>query len=126
MPVSQLVKNMAVIITTEQKKMKEVKDFLGNPLTVGDRIVVTDKTYSKTPYLITGKITDIKFITTANGKSWRETVIYFTPENTSDAYLKELEDKEYDHNTYRSPNGNLGRMTFTIGKRNYINILKIS
>lgn len=106
--------------------MKEVKDFLGNPLTIGDRIVVTDKTYSKTPYLITGRIADIKFITTANGKSWRETVIYFTPENTSDACLKELEDKEYDHNTYRSPSGNCGRMTFTIGKRNYINILKIS
>lgn len=104
----------------------EVKDFLGNPLTIGDRIVVTDRTYSKTPYLITGRIVDIKFITTTNGKNWRETVIYLTPENTSDACLKELEDKGYNHNTYRSPSGNCGRMTFTIGKRNYINILKIS
>ena len=36
------------------------KDFMGNPLLVGDTVVVADRTYSKTPYMIIGIIKKIK------------------------------------------------------------------
>ena len=42
--------------------MKEFcKDFMGNDLKIGDYIAVSDKTYSKTPYIIYGQITNIEY-----------------------------------------------------------------
>lgn len=98
----------------------EVKDLLGNVLKVGDKIVVAERTYSKTPYLITGKITQIipKFNTDG---SWSFTEIHYEPTATSDVYLKQLEAENFNHNLYKN-----GIKIFTIGKKNYINILKIS
>ena len=48
--------------------MKEFcKDFMGNDLKIGDYIAVSDKTYSKTPYIIYGQITNIEYEYTKSG-----------------------------------------------------------
>ena len=98
----------------------EVRDLLGNVLQVGDTIVVAERTYSKTPYLITGKITKIvpKFNTDG---SWSFTEIHYEPTATSDVYLKQLEAEGYSHNIYKN-----GTKIFNIGKKNYMNIMKVS
>jgi hypothetical protein len=49
------------------------KDFMGNPLFVGDTVVIADRTYSKTPYMIIGVIKKIDIEKTQKGnlKSFR-------------------------------------------------------
>ena len=99
--------------------MEEIKDLQGNVLQVGDEIVVAERTYSKTPYLITGKIISIKPIYNKDG-SWNSTDIRYQPHVSSDVYLSQLEDEDYNHCRYNLPK------VFTIGKKNYVSILKIS
>ena len=100
--------------------MEEIKDLQGNVLQVGDEIVVAERTYSKTPYLITGKITQIipKFNTDG---SWSFTEIHYEPTATSDVYLKQLEAENFNHNLYKN-----SIKIFSIGKKIYVSILKIS
>ena len=40
---------------------------MGNDLKIGDYIAVSDKTYSKTPYIIYGQITNIEYEYTKSG-----------------------------------------------------------
>ena len=100
--------------------MEETRDLLSNILQVGDTIVVTEKTYSKTPFLIIGKIISIEPYFNKNG-DWISTDIHYAPSVTSDVYLKQLQQEGYNHNRYK---GSI--KTFTLSKRNYINIMKIS
>ena len=99
--------------------MEEIKDLQGNVLQVGDEIVVAERTYSKTPYLITGKITRIKHTYNKDG-SWSSTDIYYQPISTSDVYLGQLESEGFNHCRYKGEN------SFNIGKKSYVSILKIS
>ena len=100
--------------------MEEIKDLRGNVLQVGDEIVVAERTYSKTPYLITGKIISIKPIYNKDG-SWSSTEIHYEPTATSDVYLKQLEAENFNHNLYKN-----SIKIFSIGKKSYVSILKIS
>lgn len=98
----------------------EVRDLLGNILQVGDTIVVAEKTYSKTPFLIIGKIILIEPYFNKNG-DWISTDIHYAPSVTSDVYLKQLEAENFNHNLYKN-----SIKIFTISKKNYMNIMKIS
>lgn len=100
--------------------MEETRDLLGNTLQVGDTIVVAEKTYSKTPFLIIGKIILIEPYFNKNG-DWVSTDIRYAPSATSDVYLKQLRQEGYNHNLYK---GSI--KTFTLSRRNYMNIMKIS
>ena len=74
----------------------------------------------KTPFLIVGKIISIEPYFNKNG-DWISTDIRYAPSVTSDVYLKQLQQEGYNHNRYK---GSI--KTFTLSKRNYINIMKIS
>ena len=43
------------------------KDFMGNPLFVGDTVVIADRTYSKTPFMVIGVIKKIEIEKTQKG-----------------------------------------------------------
>jgi hypothetical protein len=97
----------------------EIKDFMGNILEIGDKIVVTDKTYSKTPLLKVGIITEIKHEKTQSGQ-WKETVIYFKVLGISDKYFCQLEYDNYKQDIDDEEEG-----VFYINKNKYVSILKI-
>ena len=75
--------------------MKEFcKDFMGNDLKIGDYIAVSDKTYSKTPYIIYGQITNIEYEYTKSG-DWSCTNIDYKFIGESDEYPNVLENNNF-------------------------------
>ena len=96
-----------------------IKDFMGNEINVGDKVVISDSTYSKTPYLVLGtvsKIADPVFF--KNGK-FDYVVIYIDMLGKSCHYRSGLEMNNYEHQ--------LGYKTgFRYSDKCYINILKVS
>jgi hypothetical protein len=96
----------------------EVRDFIGNVLKEDDKIVVTDRTYSKTPLLKVGIITEIKHEKTQSGQ-WKETVIYFKVLGISDKYFCQLEFDNYKQDIDEEEG------VFYINKNKYVSILKI-
>lgn len=102
--------------------MKEFcKDFMGNELKVGDYIVVSDKTYSKTPYMIYGRITNIEYEYTKSG-DWSCTNIDFKFIGESDEYPDVLEKNNFKTEKIRSWKSS----RYTISKKGYCNILKVN
>jgi hypothetical protein len=96
-----------------------IKDFMGNELKVGDFIVITNKTYSKTPLLKYGKIKNIQNEYKDNGE-WKESVIYFNILGVSDQYLSQLEDNNY---TQEYDGTEIGK--YYLNRSKYITILKV-
>ncbi len=96
-----------------------IKDFMGNEINVGDKIVISDSTYSKTPYLVLGTVTGIgdpKFFKNGN---LDYVLIYINIIGRSCHYRSTLEMDNYEHT--------LGLKTeFKYSNRCYINILKVS
>lgn len=96
-----------------------VKDFMGNEINVGDKVVISDSTYSKTPYLVLGTITEIaepKFFKNGNLDC---VTIFMDVIGRSCHYRSTLENDNYEHQ--------LGTKTgFRYSDKCYINILKVS
>ncbi len=110
---------------------QEVRDLQGNILNVGDKVVYTDSTYSKTPLLTIGIITEIKHTFNKNG-TWKETILRIRLEVTSDhAFVKTLQEENYKHrfwNDYRRKFYDYGSEFFdsySINPKKYVSIIKI-
>lgn len=97
----------------------EVRDFMGNILKEGDKIVVTDRTYSKTPLLKVGIITEINHRKSSGG-GWKETAIHFKVLGISDIYLCQLEEDNYKQDIDDDEEG-----VFYINRSKYVSILKV-
>lgn len=102
--------------------MKEFcKDFMGNDLKIGDYIAVSDKTYSKTPYIIYGQITNIEYEYTKSG-DWSCTNIDYKFIGESDEYPDVLE-----NNNFKTENSHCRQPSrYSISKKGYCNILKVN
>ena len=93
--------------------MKEFcKDFMGNELKVGDYVVVSDKTYSKTPYI---------YEYTKSG-DWSCTNIDLKYIGESDEYPDVLEKNNFKTEKKHSWKSS----KYTISKKGYCNILKVN
>ena len=111
---------------------QEVRDLQGNVLNVGDKVVYTDSTYSKTPLLNIGTITEIKHFFNKNG-TWKETLIRVKLEVTSDhAFVKTLQEENYKHRFWNDwkktfyDNGAEFYDSYWLNPKKYVSILKIS
>lgn len=96
-----------------------VKDFMGNEINVGDKVVISDSTYSKTPYLVLGtvsKITEPVFFKNGN-LDYVDICIDILGKSCH--YRSGLEMNNYEH-----PTGYKTR--FRYSDKCYINILKVS
>lgn len=97
---------------------KEIlKDFMGNTVKVGDKIVVCDKTYSKTPFMRIGKVKKIKFEYFKNG-NLSDVLVEYSELGRSDFTMDFLE----NHN-YEQRDGFLREIRIT--SNGHLNILKI-
>lgn len=109
----------------------EIRDLKGNILNVGDTVVYTDATYSKTPLLNIGVITEIKHLFNKNG-SWKESVLRIRIETTSDhAFVKTLQEENYKHrfwNDWKKEFYDYGIElydSYSINPKKYVSIIKI-
>ena len=101
-----------------------IKDIIGNYINVGDKVVISDSTYSKTPYLVLGTVTEIgdpKFFKNGN---LDYVLIYINIIGRSCHYRSTLEMYNYEH-TLDHKSGFL-KTRFRYSDKCYINILKIS
>ena len=102
--------------------MKEFcKDFMGNDLKVGDYIAVSDKTYSKTPFMIYGQITNIEYEYTKSG-DWSCTNIDYKFIGESDEYPDVLEKNNFKTEKLHGWKSE----RYSISKKGYCNILKVN
>jgi len=96
-----------------------IKDFMGNEINVGDKIVISDSTYSKTPYLVLGTVTEIDDPKFFKNGSPDYVIIHVDVIGRSCHYRSTLETYNYEHTS--------GLKTeFKYSNRCYINILKVS
>lgn len=96
-----------------------IKDFMGNEINVGDKVVISDSTYSKTPYLVLGIVSKIAEPVFFKNGNLDYVVIYIDMLGKSYHYRSELETNNYEHP--------LGYKTgFRYSDKCYINILKVS
>jgi hypothetical protein len=99
---------------------KIIKDFMGNELKIGDNVVISDRTYSKTDYLIYGKITKIDICFYKNGK-FNDALITIKEYGNSQHYLEELEMNNYKH----GPRWVFEEREFDYNNKSFVNILKV-
>ena len=98
-----------------------IKDFMGNEINVGDKVVISDSTYSKTPYLVLGTVTEIddpKFFKNGN---LDYVIIRVDVIGRSCHYRSTLE--TYNYEIEHTANLKTG---FRYSDKCYINILKVS
>ena len=96
-----------------------IKDFMGNEINVGDKVVISDSTYSKTPYLVLGTVTEItepKFFKNGN---LDYVTIHVDVIGCSNHYRPTLETHNYKHQSET-------KTGFRYSDKCYINILKVS
>lgn len=97
-----------------------VKDFMGRLLSDGDNVVISDCTYSKTPYLVYGKIRKIGDPVYFNNGSFNYVRIDIEIFGESDIYREALENTNYD-------NPAKGMETvFIYSNRSFVSILKVN
>lgn len=95
-----------------------VKDFMGNELKVGDKVVTAGATMSKTPYLIYGVITEIKDPIYFKNGNLDHVSIKIDVIGKSDDYRSCFENNNYQQTQ--------GRKTgFNYSDKCYINIMKV-
>lgn len=102
---------------------KVIKDFMGNELKIGDNVVISNRTYSKTDYLIYGKIINISNARFFNNGKFNDALITIKEFGNSQHYLEELEMHDYKHDTSWSFGS--GERGFNYSSKGYINILKV-
>lgn len=96
-----------------------IKDFIGNEINVGDNVVISDSTYSKTPYLVLGTVTEIAEPRLFKNGNIDYVPIYINVIGRSCHYRSTLEMNNYEHQS--------GTKTgFRYSDKCYINILKVS
>lgn len=100
---------------------KVIKDFMGNELKIGDNVVISDRTYSKTDYLIYGKITNISNVHFYKNGKFNSALIIIKEYGNSQHYLEELETHNYKHD----PRWGFGERDFNYNNKSFINILKV-
>lgn len=100
-----------------------VKDFMGNELKEGDKVVISDRTYSKTDYLKYGIITKIDEPHLFKNGNLDYIDIHIERLGRSDAYREDLEARNYVHTP---PTSNWDNCRFRYSNKCYINILKVS
>jgi hypothetical protein len=103
------------------------KDFMGNPLLVGNTVVVTDRTYSKTPFLAIGVIKKIEIEKTKKGdlKSFR--VYLWEYGSSEDTYKFSIGDydKIWEDFKDEDPDDEDSWTDYYFNSKSFINILKI-
>ena len=100
---------------------KVIKDFMGNELKIGDNVVISDRTYSKTDYLIYGKITKISNVCFYKNGKFNSALITIKEYGNSKHYIEELEMYNYKHD----PQWGFGERGFNYSNKAYVNILKV-
>ena len=106
------------------KMKEELTDFIGNPINIGDNIVLALSTYSRTPYLVTGVVKKIDTIKAKNGsiKSFR--LYYFPIGSSCDTYYFSSGYYKEDIENL-DPDDEENWTSFDISKNSFLNILKI-
>ena len=97
-----------------------VKDFMGRLLNDGDNVVISDCTYSKTPYLVYGKIRKICDPVFFNNGSLNYIRIEIEVLGESDVYREALENTNYNNP------GEGMETTFLYNNRSFVSILKVN
>ena len=96
-----------------------IKDFMGNEINVGDKIVISDSTYSKTPYLVLGTVTEIDDPKLFKNGNLDYVIIRIDVIGRSCNYRSTLEMNNYEHQSGT-------KTVFRYSDKCYINILKVS
>jgi hypothetical protein len=96
-----------------------IKDFMGNEINVGDNVVISDSTYSKTPYLVLGTVTEIGDPKLFKNGNLDYVIIFIDVIGRSCHYRSTLEMNNYEHQSG-------AKTRFRYSDKCYINILKIS
>ena len=105
--------------------MKEkLTDFIGNPINIGDNIVLALSTYSRTPYLVTGVVKNIRTRKTKEGTVKSYAIYFFPIASSRDTYYYSL---GYDQGRVENmdPDNEENWESIDISKNSFLNILKI-
>ncbi len=103
------------------------KDFMGNPLLVGDTVVVADRTYSKTPFMVTGVIKKIEIEKTQKGdlKSFRVYLWEYGSSEDTYKFSSGSYDKKWEDFKDEDPNDEDCWNDYYFNSKSFISILKI-
>lgn len=107
------------------------KDFMGNPLLVGDTVVIADSTYSKTPTMVYGVIKKIETELKKKDKALKSFTVYVFITGSSEdttgfesGCWNEKDMKSYYGDDY-DPDNEEYWDGYTFNSKSFINILKI-
>ncbi len=107
----------------------QIKDFVGNELRVGDTVVVSDRTYSKAPYMVVGVIKKIETKTTKKGELSSFTLYIFESASSDETYGFEsgLYADKYrtEWTAGENPDDEGSWDVYTFNSKSFINVLKI-
>ena len=108
---------------------KQVKDFVGNELHVGDTVAVAERTYSKTPYMVVGVIKKIETKTNKKGELSSFTLYLFESASSDETYGFEsgLYADKYgtEWSADADPADEDSWDCYTFNSKSFINVLKI-
>ena len=103
------------------------KDFMGNPLLIGDTVVVADRTYSKTPFIRVGVIKKIDIEKSKKGdlKSFRVYLWEYSSSEDTYKFSNGSYDKKWEDFKDEDPDDEENWNDYYFNSKTFISILKI-
>jgi hypothetical protein len=109
------------------------RDFMGNPILVGDTVVVCERTYSKTPYMVYGQVKKVETTTNKKGDAIKSFTVHIYPTGESDgttgfktgAFLDDYDSIEEMYEVWGHPDEEESWDAYTFNSKSFINIIKV-
>ena len=103
------------------------KDFMGNPLLIGDTVAIADRTYSKTPFIRVGVIKKIDIEKSKKGdlKSFRVYLWEYSSSEDTYKFSNGSYDKKWEDFKDEDPDDEDNWIDYYFNSKTFINILKI-
>lgn len=110
------------------------KDFMGNLLSVGDMVVISERTYSKTPYMVYGEVKKIDVETKKKDGLLKSFTVYIFPMGQSDGtdgfvsgnYMDDYDSVEDMYEDFGHPDDEDSWESYSFNAKSFINILKVN